>query len=582
VIFIDIIGFDTETILEKDIAKFFCFTAYSEDRNIKIYSENINDLEQIFCWSNRGCKFFAHNLEFDFGVIREWLESKYELEIKFAKSRLIAIIVRYKNQTRENREKNEALFTLLDSMNFYPMSLAKVGCIVKLNKLESPDYLGKRKYETKEEQTYFKEYAMIDSIIVYKAMKLFLHTVKGNLGITLASTCMKYYKNMTNIDEWRITQWLNKDIRNSYFGGRVEAFYRGMVHKNNFDKINVYDFNSLYPSVMKLPMPDLKEYPKILYGSYDSECLGSALVHIKTECKYPIIPLRTDKLKFINGEIFGWFTIPELNSMVDSGEGKVISCKKSYNWKKTPSYFTEYIDFFYNSRIIAKTELNPQESIYKLMMNSLYGKFGEMIEPTSYRNIDSLNDFSNATEILGNYAIFKEPERQTQHTFFPIASTITAYSRLKLHDKIHDIVDRKHKEIFYCDTDSLFTNAKLETSNILGDLKLENVKDWFCFIRAKAYLSDDFVKLKGSRCGLKPEAITKCLNKNTDISIDNKRFVKFRESLRSINKNHLELEIKKKVFNTESDGKRDYFKDVVLKNLLSDCSDSKPINVTLT
>lgn len=577
----NIIGFDTETIKKNNVHNFFCFTVYSEDLNLKMYSENVEDLKKLFCEKNKGSYIFAHNLEFDFGVIKDWLEEHFKIEIKYAKSRLIAIVLR-RNISSSDRKKNKPLFTLLDSMNFFPMSLKKVGEIVKFDKLESPEYLGKRIYNTHQEMEYFMEYAMRDAIIVYKAMKLLFKVVEGNVSITLASTSLKYFRKTfydyrAKHKRWLITDWLNEDIRESYFGGRVEAFYRGFVSDKNFGKINVYDFNSLYPYVMKKDMPDLRERPKIINGDYDPSCLGSALVKLKTNCEYPIFPIRTDKLRFPCGTHFGWFTIPELNEMIIRGEGKILKVRKSYNWKRVKSPFIEYVDYFFENRKIFKKQKNPIETIYKLMLNSLYGKWGEVLSPTSLKKIETIQDFSRAKDLFGDYGLFIEKERFTKHTFFPIASTITSYARLELHNMIHKVVEKKGKEIFYVDTDSVFTDAKLNTSDKLGDLKLEYTKDWFIFIRAKAYFSEDFVKLKGSKQGLNSKDIINCLNTDNKISMDQNRLVRFKESFRRINKKHLQEEFRKKYFSVDDDGKREYFRKLNAKKLLNTFSPSIPI-----
>lgn len=577
-----IIGFDTETVKKKDIHTFFCFTAYSEDIKLNYYSENIDELKYVFSKQNENSYIFAHNLEFDFGIIRKWLEEHFSIEMRYAKSRLIAIILRRKS---DKNKKQKRLFTMLDSMNFYPMALKKVGKIINLPKLDRPDYLGKRDYKTRKEMIYFMQYAMRDSIIVYKAMKQLQDVVEGNLGITLASTSLKYFKKnffdfTAKGSKWKAPLWINTNVRNSYFGGRVESFYRGHVSSKNFGKIRVYDFNSLYPSVMKLDMPDITELPSIKKGAFDNEALGSALVDVKINCEYPILAERTDKLRFPCGKLSGWFTIPELNELEKLGEGKILKVHKSYNWKRTESPFIPYIDYFYNMRQKMKKEKNPVESNYKLMMNALYGKWGEVLEPTTIKTANNWKDLADSTEILheGDYALYKGKKRFTNHTFFPIASTITAYARLKLHDYIHKTVEQRGKEIFYCDTDSLFTDAKLSTSDRLGDLKFEYQKEWFIFIRAKAYLSEDIVKLKGSNRGLQPQDIVSDMKKNQDIAVPQTRFVRLREGMRRKEKVHLQEEFRNKMFSTESDGKRKYFRNLGAKKLLNTFSPSVPIN----
>jgi hypothetical protein len=466
------------------------------------------------------------------------------------------------------------------------MSLAKVGEIVRDAKHPKPEYLGKRSYETMDEKQSFVKYAMADARIVYKAMKLMQQNLNGYMGITLASSSLKFYRNTFNDFQWKMPDWVNEYVKRSFFGGRVEAFYRGKIESSNFGDIKCYDFNSLYPSVMLMSMPDISQYPKILKGSYDSDALGCVTATIKSDCMIPILPSREDKLKFKCGVQTGCYSIPELNEMVSRGEGKILSIDKSFNWKKTDSYFKDYVKHFYDARLQMIKEHNPNEKIMKLLMNALYGKWAEIIEPIEYVSLKNVKDTSKITQMLDdNFCLIKGEKQFTKHTFFPIASTITAYARLKLHDALHRAQEQKHKEVFYCDTDSIYTNATMNTSDLLGDLKLEKTeKDWILFLRAKAYLTSSYLKLKGAGAGLEPgEKVTSnevvaCLEQDKDIEIIKSRFIRFRESNKRIDKCHLEVERRMKSFSTFADGKRDYFKDLSSKQLLNNFSASAPLN----
>lgn len=590
----NLIAFDTETVENsKREKKFFSFQAYSLDTETYIYSESISDLKKLFNEENRGSMIFAHFLEFDFSIIREWLEENFDhLELRYAGSRLISIACC--NCVKVNgKERMIARYKLYDSMNYYPMALEKVGKIINVKKLEKPSFLGKRGYETQDEKKEFIAYAMQDVVTLYHAMKEYDNTVEGCIKSTSASSSYRFFDTkIQSTKDWKITTWLNNDVRRSYYGGRVEAFYRGMVRKENFGTINCYDFNSLYPSVMLGDMPDLTKYPTCLKGKFDNEKLGSVLCDVKIDCQYPLLPVREDKLKFKCGVVSGWYTIPEINELERSGEGKVLKVYKSYNWEKVPSYFKEYIMKFYNERKKLILEGSEKEKLLKLLMNSLYGKFGEVIEPLKYVKINSLTDFKNAYDIKGNYAVMKGESKYSSHTYFPIASTITAYGRIKLHNKIHQVVDVDKKEVFYCDTDSIFTNGIIPDSTELGEMKLEKdkVKDWYCFIRAKAYMNDTCIKLKGSpkkvleknnegvkkEVKLTSEMVLKCLRNDKNIAFEYDTMNRFRDSMNR-NLEPMATRESKKEFLTVDDGKRLYEKALSSKQLVTSFSTSKPI-----
>ncbi len=70
---------------------------------------------------------------------------------------------------------------------------------------------------------------------------------------------------------------------------------------------------------------------------------------------------------------------------------------------------------------------------------------------------------------------------------------MTAHARLKLQKAMLPIQD----EVYYCDTDSIVTTARLETSQNLGDLKLEDSQNQACFLLPKTYIFGENVKIKG-------------------------------------------------------------------------------------
>jgi hypothetical protein len=78
------------------------------------------------------------------------------------------------------------------------------------------------------------------------------------------------------------------------------------------------------------------------------------------------------------------------------------------------------------------------------------------------------------------------------HMHVPISAHITALARRRLYDYMTNCQD-----LFYCDTDSILTSTVLESSNELGDLKLEKTVKNGVFIAPKVYRVDDKVKAKG-------------------------------------------------------------------------------------
>ncbi|MEM0188978.1 MAG: hypothetical protein QW550_06310, partial [Saccharolobus sp.] len=162
-------------------------------------------------------------------------------------------------------------------------------------------------------------------------------------------------------------------------------------------------------------------------------------------------------------------------------------------------------------------------SLYKLMINSFYGKFGEKHKAEKYiidediefdsENYDYYVELDHDNQL--KYIIQKEKKAQiTNHTDFSIASYITSHARLKLLEKFDEVI-RKNGMILYCDTDSIFTNIILPSSDSLGDIKLEKEGDEIEILGQKSYsIFKNGVEIVRKRKGVPNQA--KMLEKTED------------------------------------------------------------------
>ena len=138
--------------------------------------------------------------------------------------------------------------------------------------------------------------------------------------------------------------------------------------------------------------------------------------------------------------------------------------------------------------LISKNEL--ERTILKLLLNSLYGKFGQRkkYETTYFKKIPfyiiqklkqrgeyyELKMFSSEREDC--YLITENKKLEKSYiSIATIASYITSQARIKL---LEGLINNSNKGIGYCDTDSIFLekyeNPNLAISNELGDWKLED------------------------------------------------------------------------------------------------------------
>ena len=340
----------------------------------------------------------------------------------------------------------------------------------------------KLSYEIGMEDSRFEDYFKNDVLGLYEVLE------RSGLTryLTIAGASLSKFKNnFYNRKMERNEDDVEHFFRAGYKGGRTEIF------KLYGKDLNYYDINSLYPSVMydfAYPLPIKNNFKKVYDIDYSK--LGIYDITAKIDnINIPVLHLNIDgKFIFPTGTIHGLFYTPEIKKAKEMGYD--ISVNYGYEFIKTDYIFRDYVKYYYNIKQNAK---GSQRAIAKLMLNSLYGKFGQRRE----REITSLvydGSYSNMNFIQKKYwdstSDFIHPE---------IAGIVTSYARARLYELFQKAgLDN----VYYCDTDSIFTDKELETSNKLGDIKLEGKIKEFIAIAPKLYSYiddvDDFhIKAKG-------------------------------------------------------------------------------------
>ncbi|MEM4068138.1 MAG: DNA polymerase [Candidatus Micrarchaeaceae archaeon] len=410
---------------------------------------------------------------------------------------------------------------IYDSYMLMPKSLKELGeniNMIKGNLQEKLAIMNKSEFEKNKNE--ITEYCIQDCKILSELMKLFFEFEKTNFNINhVYKTAGSYsFHNFQNKNKVVFKQQFSKNqfsknrkriminpysllFKLSYYGGRTEAIYFGGV--NN---IYYHDFNSLYPYVMsnadKLYYPDKylgyidfskeKALTKesLIFNSILEKYEGIAFVNIQADSglfgfrdennnfvDIGLLPLR-EKTKAIYpiGNFSGYYNFNELRYAIN--HGYKISPKIVYVFsRRNLPLFSTYVNELYQKR---KTD--PKFSfLYKLMLNSLYGKFGELRQNEKYvliknnEKIDNIENKQIMYDINDNPFAYLEKSdllEMTDHTDFSIASYITSYARIFLLKKVEDIIMLNGK-IYYMDTDSIFSNIKLEDSKELGNMKVE-------------------------------------------------------------------------------------------------------------
>lgn len=497
---------DFETITDPNDCRVWAYATCNIDDYTDIsYGNSIDD---FFKWCEKTCNnetVFFHNLKFDGSFLLDWLLHNgfkhviansdrtdktfttlisdgmfYQIEVIFRKtaSRFRKVIFR-------------------DSLKILPMSVDKMAKAFNLNikKLEL-DYNAYRKPGhklTAEEINYITN----DVVIVAQALNfMFKQDMKK---MTTASNALNGYKAIVgkkNFEYWFPEPLYDKDIRMSYRGGFTYLNPRFASVPVN-DGI-VLDVNSLYPSVMyyeKLP------YGNGIYfeGEYQSDELYDVYVQMFT-CSFELKPnhIPTIQLKhnlsFIpteyittsnNEDVTMCLTSVDLKLFLDHYDVYNIVYHSGWKFKSTTGLFKEYIDKWSSAKIQAKKEGNGGlYTLSKLMLNSLYGKFGSRTEVRNQIPYLDENDV-----VRYKYTEYQEKKP----IYIPVATFITAYARNKTIRSAQMVYDR----FIYADTDSLHlvgTNFPEELDiddTRLGAWKVENSFTRAKFIRAKTYIEDE-------------------------------------------------------------------------------------------
>ena len=310
---------------------------------------------------------FAHNAEFDlsvmYGNIIKNLDEKAIFNNRF-------ICARYKKH----------LFA--DSFNIFGFSVASIGEQIGLPKLEIDS--GFKDGSIGKITEKHIEYCYRDCEIVWRALnKVF--RITGAVKITLAGLALHYFRNSFIKNRISSDDKYIYDFFDSYYGGRVEVFKLGKV------KAYKYDVNSMYPYAMKyavFPNPMYMKEEKNPHSTRVKDLLNrfEGLIYCTVyhePGKFGYLPYREKegnnkftKLLFPVGTFSGCWNFNEIRFAIARGKIRIIECTKVIFSVRFSSPFSEFIDTVYKLRC---TSTGIDKTIYKLILNSLYGKFAQRI-----------------------------------------------------------------------------------------------------------------------------------------------------------------------------------------------------------
>ena len=455
--------------------------------------------------SHISTRIMSANIWFDFRNARLYNHMKndqWQCVSDFSKGHTLIFTFKWGNYRIE----------FVNIQNYFNVPVKVIGESVGLPKLDV-DF---KAATEKELYTYCRR----DVEIIFKAFRdlyLFIRDNKfGSIPYTLPGVSFSCFTH--SFMKRQITVHAEKTVleleRQAYFGGRCECFFIGRPRKGKYYKV---DINSMYPFIMRenqFPIKFIKKGKNIDPASILKIApLYCFMAKCEIETTEPIYAYRNnDKLIFPTGRFVTALTTPSLLYGIKHGHVKKVLRVACY---RKANIFKRFVDYFYNKRMEFRLSGNPAFAyLCKLILNSLYGKFGQRSSRLVYtgRNetaadirrliIDAqTHKISTHQVFFGRETITDQGEDEAINSMPAISAHVTDHARLYLWSliKIAGLPN-----CFYCDTDSIIVNKKglknltaFLNPDQLGMLKIESEARRVHLRGAKNYTFGGDVRIKG-------------------------------------------------------------------------------------
>ena len=544
------ITMDIETFVKDGIHIPYCISWYDGNHCFSYYLTNFKDsdsmiiqaIKELMVKKYNNYKVYIHNLaRFDGIFLLRILANLGECKPIIHNEKIISINFKYKDYDISFRDSKQLLIRSLRDLgksfsvdtqksifpyNFvnernlnYNSSVPDFKYFSDISNLEYQNYSNNFNNKFWNLETETVKYCEIDCLslfqIVLKFNELIFDLFKINIHnySTLSALAFSIYRTsfMQNNKIPQLSGQIAKDIRQSYTGGAVDMY----IPENPEDtQIHAYDVNSLYPFTMnEYDLPVGK--PTLFEGDIrkiDPNAFGFFYCKIKTpnELKHPIIQTHIK----INNVTTTIAPLGEWEDMIFSAEldnaikfGYQFEILWGYTFERK-NIFKEYVDTLFALRQkYPKTD--PMNFIAKLLLNSLYGRFGmkdSFPDITIFEDFKSFKkwyeihneeivDFMELDEkVLVQYKSENKDQQtelygtlETHNVSIAIASAITAYARVHM----SQFKNNPDFHLYYTDTDSIYIDKPLSeeliSDKILGKMKLENIIDKAFLLAPKMY-----------------------------------------------------------------------------------------------
>lgn len=532
---------DFETTTEADDCRVWAFALCEIG-----WTENFiygNSMDEFMEWCGDRChnfELYFHNLKFDGCYIISWLLSNGFTWIEDKKDRddktfttLITDMGQFYSITiyfEAHNAKHVNKITIKDSLKILNFSVERIAQDFNLpiQKLKI-DYKAKRPIGhrlTEDEIAYIRN----DVEIMARALEIMFE--EGLTKMTIASDALADFKErIINFKHFfpELPLEIDQDIRRSYKGGftYLNPIYQGMEIGAGY----VLDKNSMYPSKMVKELLPVG-WPVFFEGKYEKDKIHPLYIQRLTctfklkKGKIPSIQLKNcpsfkpnEYIESSNDELVTLtLCSPDLELFFSNYDVEDIVWQGGWKFRGVRGIFKTYVEYWTEKKIEAKKDHNGAKYIIsKLMLNSLYGRFG--LNPMSRTKKPYLKEGVLKFEL--NDLELRKP------IYVAMASFITAYARKDIIESSQKIREYSKKyygydAYVYSDTDSIHCLLKLQDLNKmkrdldideykLGAWKIESEFRRAKFLRQKCYIEEDENNLNVTVAGL-PKRLGKYIN----------------------------------------------------------------------
>jgi hypothetical protein len=304
------------------------------------------------------------------------------------------------------------------------------------------------------------EYNEQDCRILFDALTLFQQVVNdegGELRVTAASTALNVFLRRFLKRPIRNSEHLNEIARPAYVASRVEPLWQ------RCEQAELWDINSSFPYSMASPIPG--DLIGTSSGTLPDKGLWIADCEVESDSYVPAIPMRVDgRVFFPNGRFKTRITSEDALA----GDFRIHSVGDVWRFDERDD-MADFASTYYAKR---KSGGGFLSEVFKIFLNSLYGKFAERAEKTVLYVRPKKRE-PHWEALAPHIYLDRHSETKVEHAHVAISTLITARSRRYLLEHMRAALAIGN--VYYVDTDSVLCDAmpRAVRTEGLGGLKLE-------------------------------------------------------------------------------------------------------------